>query len=70
VVKFVEEIVPMLEKAEYQWKYSWFISRYFAEKNKCLTPGKWCLDSVNSLLEMDQENAKLTPVGEAYNRIV
>jgi len=68
VVKFVEEIIPRLEEADYVWRYSWFITRY-NPKNECPGDGGWCLDSVNSLLE-DQDQPKLSRVGEAYNRIV
>lgn len=72
VVTFVEDIIPLLEAADYVWRYSWFITRY-NPNNECPDgmkgAGDWCLDSVNALLE-DEDQSKLSPVGKAYNTIV
>ena len=60
-----------LEEADYIWKYSWFITRYYPTPPDDTT--NWWLDPANSLLDWDNENQSelkpiLSKVGEAYDR--
>ena len=60
-----------LEEADYIWRYSWFVSRYYPTLPDESTG--WWLHPVNSLLDWENDDlSKLTPtltrVGEAYDR--
>lgn len=63
VVDFIKELLPLLENADYIWRYSWFITRYYPEYDDS-NPWFW-IDPINGLLE--QDNPRLTAVGEAYD---
>jgi len=63
IVQFIHQLIPMLEEADFIWRYSWFYTRYYPEYDDS-NPWFW-IDPVNSLLE--QEHPRLTEVGKAYN---
>jgi len=63
IVGVIEKLLPMLEEADYIWRYSWFISRYYDTPPDDTT--NWWLDPINSLLEY--EEPKLSKVGKAYD---
>ena len=60
-----------LEEADYIWRYSWFITRYYPTPPDDST--NWWLDPANSLLDWENDNQSqlkpiLSKVGEAYDR--
>ena len=60
-----------LEEADYIWRYSWFLSRYYPDPPD--ESAGWWLHPINSLLDYDDDNLNnlsptLTRVGEAYDR--
>jgi len=63
ILAFVENLVPRLEAADFIWRYSWFVARYY-ESQGGEGEGFW-VDANNSLLEFDR--AELTAVGQAYD---
>jgi len=71
VIGVIENLLPMLEEAEYIWRYSWFISRYYNDPVD--ETSSWWLHPINSLLDYDDNSLNnlsptLTKVGEAYDR--
>lgn len=67
-LNYMKEMLPMLEKADYIWKYSWFVHRWpFTGAIGSESTG-WYLDKCNSLLEMDTSGPPvLTPLGRYYD---
>ena len=64
VVEFIEEFLPRLEAADFIWRYSWFVTRYY--DNEVDDLGSFWIDSqANTLLDFNEP--KLTAVGRAYN---
>merc|ERR1712107_29586 len=51
IVEFIHQLIPMLEKADFIWRYSWFYTRYYPEYDDS-NPWFW-IDPVNSLLEQE-----------------
>merc|ERR1719412_2384187 len=71
VIGVIENLLPMLEEAEYIWRYSWFLSRYYPDPPD--ESAGWWLHPINSLLDYDDDSLNnlsptLTKVGEAYDR--
>lgn len=64
IVAYVKELLPRLEAADFVYKYAWFVTRYYPDKDNDETKPFWLTDK-NSLVQRD--SAKLTAVGEAYN---
>merc|ERR1711915_160350 len=62
---FIREFLPMLEKAPFIEKYSWWTSRYYKSNPSQLTGYFWIDSATNSLLQYDK--AALTTVGRAYD---
>jgi len=73
VLEFMQDILPMLEAHEGVYKYSWFMNR-FSDSNDHACPfddnnKAWCLDKVNSLLDVDMDKAPtLTELGHFYSQ--
>ena len=66
-LNYMKEILPMLEEADYVWKYSWFVHKWpFPEEVGSESTG-WYLSKVNSLLEVDSAQPVLTPLGRYYD---
>jgi len=63
VISMIEQLLPRLESADFIWRYSWWVTRYYPDPSD--ESGNFWVDPVNSLLEFD--NATLTAVGRAYN---
>jgi hypothetical protein len=63
IVTFIQELLPLLEHADFIHRYSWFITRYYMEYDDS-DPWFW-LDPINSLLE--QDHPRKTEVGKAYD---
>jgi hypothetical protein len=72
LIKFVKEFLPLLEHSDFIARYSWFIPRY-EENHRCKNElNNWfCLDSNNSLLDVDAPGKRgqpiLTEVGKWYD---
>jgi len=62
IVEYVTHLLPRLEAADFVWRYSWFLTRYYPGFDD--THSFW-LSPNNSLVE--QDSPTLTAVGEAYN---
>ena len=62
-VQFIDSFFFRLEHAEFIWRYSWWVTRYYDEQPD-ETTWFW-IDPINSLLDFDAPT--LTRVGEAYN---
>jgi len=63
VLKYMEKMLNRLEKADYVYRYSWFLAKYekqYGDPNK-----GWFLSSANSLITPG--TSKLSKVGEFYN---
>ena len=63
IVEFIEEFLPMLENANFIFRYSWWYPRYYEDHNH---EGWFWLDSNNSLLQ--EKGPYLTEVGNAYDK--
>ena len=64
VIQFIEEALPRLEWANFIWRYSWFLTRYY--DNEVDDSGSFWIDSqANTLLNFNEP--VLTSVGRAYN---
>jgi len=62
IIQFIKDLLPMLEHADFIYRYSWFITRYYESYDDS---GWFWIDPVNSLLE--QDHPRLSNVGKAYN---
>eukprot|EP00093_Oithona_nana_P008667 08667.XXX_159231_158695_1 [CDS] Oithona nana genome sequencing. len=62
IVEFIQEFLPLLENADFIYKYSWWYTRYYEDHDHT---GDFWLDSNNSLLE--DNGPFLTEVGKAYD---
>ena len=62
IVEFIQEFLPLLENADFIYKYSWWYTRYYEDHDHS---GDFWLDSNNSLLE--DNGPFLTEVGKAYD---
>jgi len=74
VLKYMQEILPRLEEADYIWKYAWYVARYADDakevgKNGSYLQGNgdWYVDKINSLLEVNADTPILTKVGKFYD---
>ena len=65
VIEFIEEFLPQLEAADYIWRYSWFLTRYY--DNPVDDSGNFWIDGrINTLLDFSEP--KLTATGSAYDK--
>ena len=62
IIEFIQEFLPLLENADYIYKYSWWYTSYYENHDHT---GNFWLDSNNSLL--DDKSPTLTEVGKAYD---
>ena len=63
VIAFINEFLSRLEWADFIWRYSWFVTRYY--EGEVDDTGSFWIDSINTLLDFNEP--KLTAVGKAYN---
>jgi len=68
VVEFIQEILPMLECADFIERYSWWYSRYYDDATTSSSWNKWFyVSDVNSLLDVSGDSSALTAAGAAYD---
>ena len=68
VVEFIQEILPMLECANFIERYSWWISRYYDDADMQSTWNQWFwISHANSLLDVSGNSSALTVAGLAYD---
>ena len=65
VIEFIQEFLPRLEWADFIWKYSWFLIRYYEGDTGDDTASFWIDGTINTLLDFNEP--KLSAVGRAYN---
>jgi len=65
VIKYIEELLPLLEHSDFIYRYSWFLSRYYEEYDDS-NQWFWLDPAVNSIKEYNTSTTKLTNIGKAY----
>jgi len=72
VLAFMKQMLPLLEKSEAVFRYSWFVTRFPADQETQRlgnSSSDWFLDKANSLLEVDSPTPVLTELGRFYDSV-